>query len=208
MELTGWKGGLQYYGNYALKLACLNLLWLGGIVIGAGIAGVFPSTIAMFSVVRKWNQTGDMDLPMATHFKKEYQREFFKGNLYGYTWVIIGVILYVDLLYFRGIPSLPALLFSYVLFIFGVIYLAALLFAFPVYAHYELGIFHCIRNAVLIALSHPLYSVIMALGFYFPYYLIVKIPGLFPLFGGSLIALILMQLSIHIFSVLEEKSKE
>ncbi|RLQ94866.1 YesL family protein [Falsibacillus albus] len=208
MELTGWKGGLYRYGNWAMKLACLNLLWLSGILIGVGAAGMFPSTVAMFSVVRKWNQSGDLDLPLISYFKKEYQREFLKSNLYGYAWVAIGLILYADLHFFRGIPSLTGILFTFFFFLLGVIYLAALLFAFPVYVQYELGIFQYIRNAVYIALSNPLYSILMALGLYFPYYLMMKIPGLLPFFGGSLITLPLMLLSLRLFELIEKKNKE
>jgi uncharacterized membrane protein YesL len=208
MELTGWKGGLYRYGNWAMKLAFLNLLWLAGILIGAVLAGVFPSTVAMFAVIRKWRQNGDVELPLYLHFKEEYKREFLKANLYGYVWVIIGVILYVDLLFFRGIPALWGTLFSFFFFILGVIYLAALLFAFPVYVQFDMRIPQYVKNSILIALSNPIYSVLMALGFYFPYYLMIKIPGLLPFFGGSLIVLPLMSLSLRLFELLDQKARE
>jgi uncharacterized membrane protein YesL len=208
MELTGWKGGLYRSGNWAMKLAFLNLLWLAGILIGAVLAGVFPSTVAMFVVIRKWRLNGDVELPLYHLFKEEYKREFLKANLYGYVWVIIGVILYVDLLFFRGIPALWGTLVSFFFFILGVIYLAALLFAFPVYVQYDLRILQYVKNSVLIAVSNPLYSVLIALGFYFPYYLMIKIPGLLPFFGGSLIALPLMSLSLRLFEVLDQKARE
>ncbi|OCA83227.1 hypothetical protein A8F94_19155 [Bacillus sp. FJAT-27225] len=208
MELTGWKGSLYRYGNWAMKLACLNLLWLAGIAIGAGIAGFFPSTAAMFSVIRKWLQEGNLDLPLLAHFKQAYRKDFLKSNLYGYSWLIIGAILYVDLQFFRGIPTLWAALLSYVFFILGAIYIGALLFAFPVYVQFNLTILQYIRNTVLITLSNPLYAVFMALGFYFPYYAMMKIPGLLPFFGGTLIAFPLMHLSYRLFELLEKKAAE
>lgn len=208
MELTGWKGSLYRYGNWAMKLAYLNLLWLAGIIAGAVIGGVFPSTAAMFSIIRKWMQNASLDLPLVPAFIEEYKREFIKANVYGYVWAAIGGIIYVDLQFFRGIPALWATLFSYFFFILGVIYLAALLFAIPVYVHFDMRVFYYFRNSVYIALSNPIYSLLMALGFYFPYLLISKIPGLLPFFGGSLIALPLMGLSLRLFELLEQKARE
>ncbi|ALC92208.1 hypothetical protein AM500_22360 [Bacillus sp. FJAT-18017] len=208
MEFTGWKGSLYRFGNWGMKLAYLNIVWLAGIALGAGIAGFFPSTVAMFSVIRKWHIEGNLDVPLFSHFKEEYRREFLKSNVYGYSWVIIGGILYVDLQFFRGIPALWSTILAYFFFLLGAVYLAALLFAFPVYVQFKLTILQYIRNTVLITVSNPLYSVFMALGFYFPYYLLMKIPGLLPFFGGSLIALPLMFLSCRLFELLDKKAWE
>ncbi|WP_313893751.1 YesL family protein [Psychrobacillus sp.] len=207
MELTGWRGSLYYYMDWALKLAYLNILWLVGIVIGIGFAGFFPSTVAMFSVLRKWTQGEDEELKVLSHFKSEYKKEFIKSNKYGYLWAGFGLVIYVDLQFFRGIPSMWALIVSLFFFMLGAIYIVALLYSFPVYVHYKLTIKQYFKNCVLIVLSNPLFSVFMVLGFYFPYYLMMKIPGLLLFFSGSLIGLVLMIISNKMFTILE-KNKE
>ncbi|MFJ5768978.1 YesL family protein [Psychrobacillus sp. NPDC093180] len=206
MELSGWRGSLYHYMDWAFKLAYLNILWLMGILIGFGILGFFPSTVAMFSVLRKWTQGEVEELKVFTHFKNEYKKEFVRSNKYGYLWLILGLIIYVDLQFFRGIPTLWALLVSLFFFMLGAIYIVALLYAFPVFVHYKLTIKQYFRNCLLIVLSNPLFSIFMVLGFYFPYYLMIKIPGLLPFFGGSLISLVLMTISHKMFVILE-KSK-
>lgn len=206
MELTGWRGSLYHYMDWALKLAYLNILWLVGVIIGVGIAGFFPSTAAMFSVLRKWTQ--EEEVKVFTHFKNEYKKEFLKSNKYGYSWVVLGIIIYVDLQFFRGIPTIWALIVSLFFFILGAIYIVALLYAFPVYVQYKLTLKQYFRNCLLIVLSNPLFSVLMALGFYFPYYLMIKVPGLLPFFGGSLISLVLMTISNKMFTNLEKNKKE
>ncbi|SDM39214.1 Uncharacterized membrane protein YesL [Psychrobacillus sp. OK028] len=208
MELTGWRGSLYHYMDWALKLAYLNVLWLGGIIIGAGIAGFFPSTVAMFSVLRKWTQNDEEELKVFVHFKNEYKKEFLKSNKYGYSWLVLGIVIYVDLQFFRGIPTIWALIVSLFFFILAAIYIVALLYAFPVYVQFNLTIKQYFRNCFLIVLSNPLFSVLMGLGFYFPYYLMMKVPGLLPFFGGSLISLVLMLISNKIFMNLEKNKKE
>ena len=214
MELTGWRGSLYHYMDWALKLAYLNILWLMGIIIGAGIAGFFPSTVAMFSVLRKWTQAEEEELKVFAHFKQEYKKEFLNSNKYGYSWAVLGVILYVDLQFFRGIPTIWALIVSLFFFILGVIYIVGLLYAFPVYVQYKLTLKQYFKNCLLIVLSNPLFSILMVLGFYFPYFLMMKVPGLLPFFGGSLISLVLMIISNRMFEklkknreLLEEKGK-
>ena len=207
MELTGWRGSLYHYMDWAMKLAYLNILWLVGIFIGLGITGFFPSTVAMFSVLRKWTQEEEEELKVYTHFKNEYKKEFFQSNKYGYSWVILGVIIYVDLQFFRGIPTIWALILSLFFFILAAIYIVALLYAFPVYVQFKLNIKQYFRNCLFIALSNPLFSVLMVLGFYFPYYLMTKIPGLLPFFGGSLISIVLMIISNKMFKILENNNK-
>lgn len=208
MELTGWRGSLYQYLDWAMKLAYLNILWLLGIIMGAGIVGFFPSTVAMFSVLRKWTQEEEEELKVFAHFKNEYQKEFLQSNKYGYSWAVLGIVIYVDIQFFRGIPTIWALIISLFFFILAAIYIVALLYAFPVYVQYKLTIKQYFRNCLLIALSNPLFSVQMVLGFYFPYYLMFKIPGLLPFFGGSLISLVLMIISNKMFSNLDKNNKE
>lgn len=205
MELYGWRSRLYRLMEWSMMLTYLNFLWIAGILIGAGFAGLFPSTVSMFSVLRKWIQEGDLNTKVFSHFKQEYKKEFMKANLFGYIWVIIGVIIYVDLHFFRGIPSLWGLVFSFFFFILGAIYIAALLFAFPVYVQFELSLYQYLKNSVFIALSNPIFSILLALGFYFPYLIVSEIPGLLPFFGGSLVGMFLMKLSNTLFTILEKK---
>ncbi|WP_462409871.1 YesL family protein [Neobacillus sp. Marseille-QA0830] len=204
MELHGWKSKLHRFMEWTMMLAYLNFLWMGGIVIGAGVLGIFPSTAAMLSAIRKWIQDEDFSFSLFSYFKQEYKKEFLRANLYGYIWSIIGVILFVDLHYFRGHSGLGSLLLSFFFFILSAIYIAAVLYAFPVYVHFKLTLFQYVKNTVYIVLSNPIFSVVMALGFYFPYWIISRFPGLLPFFGGSFIGFVLMRLSYFLFEKLEK----
>ena len=204
MELTGWRAGIYRVMDWASKLAYLNLIWLSGIVIGLGVAGFFPSTVAMFSVLSKWIQGEVDDIKVFTHFKEEYRKEFLKSNLYGYTWLVVGVVIYVDLLFFRSFSTIWGLLFSFFFFLIGAVYIIALLYAVPIYVQSKQNFMQYFKNCLFIVLANPLFAVLMVLGFYFTYLLLMKIPGLLPFFGGSLIAFILMFISSKMFSTLEK----
>lgn len=203
---TGWKGRLNTFLEWAMRLAYVNILWVGGSLLGLGVAGIFPATIAMFAIIRKWLRK-DEEPKTASHFWKIYKSEFVKGNSFGYCWVIIGFILSFDLSFFRGFSNLPGLIFTYITFLIGAIYVCSLLFAFPVYVHYDERIFKTMKNAILLTLSRPLFAIVLAVAFYIPYYVVFKVPGLLPFYGGSLIAYSLLILSLKIFDNLEQLEK-
>ncbi|WP_342578495.1 YesL family protein [Psychrobacillus sp. FSL K6-2843] len=206
MELTGWRGTLYRYMDWGMKLAYVNILWLVGTVIGLGILGFFPATVAMLTIIRKWSN-GEEDIKSFTLFREIYKKEFLKSNLFGYIWVIIGIILFVDLQFFRSLPNIAALIASFFFFILGVIYLIALLYAFPLYVGYQMKLIQYFKDCIYIVLSNPLFAIFMVLGFYFPYYLMMKIPGLIPFYGGSLIGVALIFISNKMFQIIESKQK-
>ena len=207
MELTGWRGTLYRYMDWGMRLAYINILWLGGMILGLGIVGFFPATVAMLSVIRKWSN-GEEDIKVFSCFSDVYKKEFFKSNAYGYIWVIIGIVIFVDLHFFRNIPNIAALIASFFFFILGVIYLVALLYAFPLYVGYQMKLLQYFKDCIYIVLAHPLFAVFMALGFYFPYYLVMKLPGLIPFYGGSLIGVALIFISNKLFKFIETKQQE
>lgn len=207
MELTGWRGTLYRYMDWGMRLAYVNILWIGGICFGLGILGFFPATVAMLALIRKWSH-GEEDIKTFAFFKEVFKKEFIKVNIYGYLWIIIGIILFVDLQFFRSQPSLAALIATFFFFILGVIYLVALLYAFPLYVGYEMKLSQYFKDCIYIVLAHPLYAVFMVLGFYFPYYMIMKIPGLIPFYSGSLIGVALIFLSNKLFKIIEIKQQE
>ncbi|WP_047983332.1 YesL family protein [Ornithinibacillus californiensis] len=206
MELTGWRLGLYKSMDWAMKLAYVNFLWFLGILVGLIVGGFFPSTIAMFAVIRKWLQ-GDKDLPTFSYFKSIYRQEFVNGNMYGFIWLILGFIIYFDLQFFRSFNEIWSLLLTYFTFIIGAIYILSLLFAFPVFVHFNVSPFQNVKNSIFLVLSRPFVSILMGICFYIPYYVLMKIPGLIPFFSGSLIGFCLVSVSLKIFESLKKDNK-
>lgn len=208
MELTGWRGTLYRYMDWGMRLAYINILWLGGIILGLGVVGFFPATVAMLSVIKKWSY-GEEDIKTFSCFRDIYKKEILKSNLYGYLWILIGVIIYVDFQFFDSLTNIPALIATLFFFILGVIYLIAILYALPLYVGYEMKLSQYFKDSIYIVLSNPLFAVFMVIGgFYLPYFLVTKIPGLIPFYGGSLMGFSLILISNKMFEGIEARKLE
>lgn len=79
MDTTGMTGKLYQACQWISRLAYLNLLWLIFISVGLVIFGVAPSTVAMFTIIRKWIQ-GEREMPIFSTFIEIFKREFWTSN--------------------------------------------------------------------------------------------------------------------------------
>src|SRR5690625_6922967 len=76
-----------------MRLAYVNLLWILFTILGLGIFGIFPATIALFAVTRKWVM-GDRDIPVFSTFWQTFRKEFLKSTLLGWVLFVIGYMIY------------------------------------------------------------------------------------------------------------------
>jgi len=96
----------MYSAIYAIlewitRFAYVNLLWILFIIAGGIIFGVYPSTIAMFGMVRDWLR-GNPDLPVFKTFWNYFKREFVKSNILGLFLNLIIVLIVLDLFYIQS----------------------------------------------------------------------------------------------------------
>ncbi|WP_462409511.1 YesL family protein [Neobacillus sp. Marseille-QA0830] len=201
MQMNGLTGALYKLCEWILKLAYLNILWLAFSVAGLGVFGFFPATIAMFVVVRKLLM-GNFDVPVFKTFWESYKKEFLKSNLLGLIIVILGYFLYVDLHLLKSTGGVMNLIYYPVLLIcLG--YILTLCYVFPTFVHYELKVHQVFKTSFFIMLFNPLSTGLMAIGVVAIYLLLTTIPGLIPLFCGSLLSVILMWSAFFAFSKAE-----
>src|SRR5699024_10988050 len=90
--------------------------------------------------------------------------------------------------------------FSFIILGLFLIYFMVLLYVFPLFVQYETRIFQYIKWAVVIGITQPIFTLIMAVGVFVSYYVIFKgIPMLSVFYGGSIIAYIMMWGSYQTF---------
>jgi uncharacterized membrane protein YesL len=207
MEASGLMGVFYRFSERIMRLAYANLLWIFFTAIGLVVLGGFPSTIALFTLVRKWVM-GETDLPVFKTYWKSYRDEFVKGNVYGYSLLIIGYIIYVDLKYFQSNNSIFYSLLSYFIFVLFIIYILTMLYFFPVFVHFELKKAHFLKQSLLIMVLQPVGTILMVIGALAVYYLMLYVPGLIPFFAASLMAYVLMWIAFRVFTRLEKKAQE
>ncbi|PMC37992.1 hypothetical protein CJ195_10380 [Bacillus sp. UMB0899] len=202
--VTGGLTGLVYkLSNWLMKLAFLNILWILFSLLGLLILGLSPATIAMFAVIRKLGK--DPDEPVFKSFLKVYKKEFFKGNIMGIILIMIGLISYFDIQFFKE-SSHPFLQLFYFPFVFlNCIFYLTVMYIFPTYVHYNASIFQVIKNAFLIMVMNPLSSFYMITGVIIVYLGIIYIPAIIPFYSVSIFALIIMVSATRAFQKTEQK---
>ncbi|MBP3953351.1 YesL family protein [Bacillus suaedae] len=201
MQMNGTMGGIYKVCEWLMRLAYLNLIWLGFSIIGLFILGLFPATIAMFVIVRKMLM-GDDDIPIFKTFWASFKKEFIKSNLLGLTFLLVGYILYVNIQFLGSTAGLFSLLY-YPTLLLGLGIILTSLYVFPVYVHYDISLPQIIKHSILIMLMNPISTVLKVMGAFAVYLLMTSIPGLIPLFSGSALALVIMWASFLAFTRIE-----
>ncbi|WP_167360028.1 YesL family protein [Halobacillus dabanensis] len=201
----GWKNGLAYVSSIIMKLAAINLLWLFFIVVGAVVFGVFPSTIAMFAVMRKWMK-GNLGSSLIKEFWFFYKKEFWRTNGAGAGFVLIGYILYVDLFIYQFGEDQQIL--QLLLYILSAFYCMAAAYFFPLYVHHEFKWYQYLKVAILTSFSAPFRGLLMLFLAYGIYFLMSKSPGLYLFFFGSGIAYLWLMITLPTFQKLLNQNKK
>jgi uncharacterized membrane protein YesL len=132
----------------ATDFVLLNLLWL---VACLPVVTIFPSTAAMFGVVRDWvrGKEGSLTRTFVAHFRENFGQSLLVGAI----WTVFGVALFLDFLvanqlsYWAGIVLKSLLVLVSTLYAFGSVYL------FPVMVHYETDWKTMIKNSLLISIG-------------------------------------------------------
>jgi uncharacterized membrane protein YesL len=189
MELNGLAGRLYRVCEWIMNLAYINLLWILFTLCGFVAAGMWPATVAMFAVMRKWLQ-GE-DVPVFRTYWGYYKQEFVKGNALGYILSAVGILLWFDLRWFLTFDSPLSEVFTVVTLVMGLLYAFTSLYLYPVYVHFEMPFFHYFRATLLIGMSHPFSTILMVVSYGAVLYLLLMFPGLLPFFGTSRCAMVI-----------------
>lgn len=206
MDIQEKIGKLYEFSTWVYRLAYLNILWLLFSILGLGIFGIVPATVASFAVSREWIKNKNEN-NIFFLFWKVYKKELIKSNLLGLTLFFIGFALYLNFEFSMMQTNI---------FIFGIIrvfflisffvYFLTLVFVFPSYVHFELKVFQLLKHSFFIAVARPLETMIILLLFSVIYFTLLLIPGLIPFFGISLFAFLAMTVSLNAFSKLESQT--
>jgi len=174
--------------KWVTNILLLNLLWHVFVVLGLGIFGFFPSTGAVFAIVRKWVYEGKSDFNLFKVFKEYYFKDFFKLNKIAFLYYI-GILIVLVLGYFLDISKYLFIIIFFIILLIGIPLLASFLYFFPVYAHFDLMKTHnYIAQSFLIGISSPKELFAMLLTFLLIIVLTYLLPGLLFFFNGVLMA--------------------
>ncbi|MFC0472125.1 YesL family protein [Halalkalibacter kiskunsagensis] len=202
MEKQDWKSGLARFSEWFACLAYINLLWIGFTLLGLLFLGFVPATVAMFTVLRKWMRR-KLEMSIFKEFWTSFKKEFVKSNAAGLILILIGYVLYVDVMVYEFGDSLYQQIFQLLLYILAFVYLLAIVFFFPVYVQFELKWYQYLKLSILMAFSSPFRALWMLFIGYGTIFVMSKIPGIIPFFLGSAIAYFWLMIALPLFHKLE-----
>lgn len=180
----------KYY-NFSVmvtKLLALNALWVVFTLLGLGIFGVMPATLAMFSVTRKW-AIGETDIPMFQTFWETYKKEFLKANGYGLIFTVTVYLLLVAYGILGTQTGAPYILSGYIILGLLLLMLIGITYFFPIYVHFSLRPLEYLKWPLMIGLNHPILTFVLVGGTTLIGYLLLRfVPGILLFLGPGLFA--------------------
>ena len=126
----------------------LNLMWL---VACVPVVTAFPSTAAMFGVVRGWIRNKEGGLARA--FAARFRENFTQSILLGVLWALFGAALLLDFFVAGRLPSGAEVVVKSLLFLATILFASTSIYLFPMMVHYEMGWRALIKNSLLLAVG-------------------------------------------------------
>ena len=185
-----------------------NLYWIAFTILGLGVFGFFPASIALFTIVRKWLRK-ESDLPVWKTFKQVYFQEWKRSNGIGLVFYSIGLFLFVDI---RIVEQLmTGVLASFLLIILYILVFVLLLavgYFFSIYVHYELSNKEYVKQSFLYTLTGLPSAIWIGAGLAVIGMLLMRYPGLIPLIAGVAPTYWMMRVSLKRFNTLEQRMSQ
>ncbi|GIN58322.1 YesL family protein [Lederbergia ruris] len=209
MGTSGFIKGLYSFSLWVIKFVSLNAIWLiMNIpivflflnVLAAETADhllvniftivilipflLFPSTTAMFGVVRQWIM-GNTDIRILHSFWKYYRENYVRSLLGGVIIAPLSAILVVDYFYFTEASSPLFYIFLFV----GVFIFVLIMHFFSNTVHVDLKFSTTLRNSFLLSVGSPIHTIGIAASSFIIIYISIKVASTLIFLGaGSCLA--------------------
>lgn len=192
------------------RLAYLQILWIGGCLVGGVVLGLFPSTQAVYAIVKRWEEEGLYQIDhLYDAFKKEYKSEFFKSNKIGWVLVPIGLFLIFDMYLAAQLENILGMALVAIFFVLCICYILFLTCLFPMISHFDMTIKELVKNTFLISISSMGYVLInVAISSGMTVFFLIVLPASIPFFLVSILAVVNTKLIRKAFKRIEEKKEK
>lgn len=122
--------------QWLYRIVKTNLVWVLLVLVGGGILGFFPATIAVARLIRGWFQ-GKTQAPILKTMWQEYKINFRLGLKLQLLYGSSLLLLLINLRAAFQMNHLYFILITYLLLFFLLLWLSSLLYLFPLIANYE-----------------------------------------------------------------------
>lgn len=200
--MVGWEK-FNRIAYKMIELAYINVLWILFSVIGLGIFGIFPATVAMFSVVRKLIKNEE-NIKIFPTYWTSFCFNFLQANGFGLIFLLIAYFFYFDFQFLQLNSGKLEFLYPVLVFIL-ISSIVTLLFFFPVYTHFDLKFFQYFKQSFLIAITSPIEVIAIGAVAGVIFFITTILPGIIPLFTGSVFAYAATFISFRAFARIERR---
>lgn len=186
------------------NLVLLNLLWIVFTLGGLVVFGIFPATVAVFAILRKWILKKETP-NLFKEFWMYYKSEFKNANITGlFIWMFV-YFFYIDWKFVQSVES-PFSILGYILLLSLLLtFILIMLYLFPLVVHYNISYFKGIKTAILLALLNPLNTIFIIAVSFILYMVFSYIPALILFLGVSSFGWVCMKGSYTVFRKNEER---
>lgn len=198
--------GFYRAAEWIWRFAYLNLLWLGFSVLGLGVLGIFPATVALYAVLRKW-VSGQRDISIIKLYWSTFKQDFLRANLLGYILAAFGFLVWYNFQYLAIATGSEHRLILIFWLIAVALLILLIVFLFPVYSHLKLPLLRYIPTTIKIALSSPLALITVGVGLWVAIQLFFIVPGLIPFYSVSTTGWLIMWSTLHAFKRIDRKKE-
>ncbi|WP_058306525.1 YesL family protein [Gracilibacillus massiliensis] len=203
MQLGAFSGAIYTFCNWFYRLAFVNVLWILFTILGLGIFGIFPATIAMLATLRKY--INQQEVSVFSTFWYYFKNEFIQANKLGAVITLIGIVLYINIQFIQTTDAALSQFIYVSSIIMSGFYFLVICYLLASYVEFDLTIKTHIKNSVLIAIYNPLASLFIIFGFAAVYYAITFISGLGFFFSISLLGLVVLSSANLAYRKVEKK---
>src|SRR5205085_9648721 len=133
-----------------VDLFLLNLIWL---ILCLPVVTIFPATVAMYGVTRKWVMGKETDGVFRSFFLL-FRECFFQRIGISLIWFVLAYLIFVN---YHLVQS--NLFMLAILGVLTLLFLSITVYLFPVMAHLETKWKHMIRYSLTMAISYPLSTI-------------------------------------------------
>ncbi|WP_350343043.1 YesL family protein [Proteinivorax tanatarense] len=213
------KGGLLVFtqlGNvftqaslWVWRIMHLNWAWILHTILGGVVLGLFPATLSMFYISKKWLK-GGIDDGIWREFHRYYKENFWVANGLGWAYAFVGVFLVWDLYIVTQIQGFFPLLCMIAIIFALIFYVFAFFYLFSYYVCFKGSFKDYLFQPFIIGLLNLRGNTTIAIGIIMICYLIYQLPGLVLFTAGVMPSYWIMKVSLNNFKkwISEEECKK
>ncbi|WP_344909581.1 YesL family protein [Amphibacillus indicireducens] len=186
-------------GTIGFNLLILNILWILITIVGLGVFGLFPATVALFSVTRSMIINNDYEKVIKKFFTS-IKENWLEANLLGYLFSLILFVLYfnIKVIHLIEIRLLYVSVMSVTLIV-GVLVIISFAYVFSVFVHFKFKWWRYPKYALILTIAKPFNTILLILLLVLVLYLYYIVPPLLFLQGMGLIVYIIMKIASFSF---------